>query len=350
MSFTRRGKAALIAGAVALIAVVVGGAALAFPGKAPAFIRQAAQTVGIVDAPPPTCPLTGRVAAGGTIPARGAMAVKIENIPEARPQSGLDRADIVYEEPVEGGITRFIVLFQCREAGRIGPVRSGRLTDPDVLVQFGHPAMAYAGGVNAVKRAIEDAGLVDLNYLDAAKAYTRDPGREAPHDLYTSTAALYAAAKSADRIPPEPVFAYDRDLQQKAKHVATVHIPFSGYSDVYWRWGPKERAWLRSHGDTAHTLEDGRQVAADNVVVMQVEVHDGMIVDAAGNPSPEVTLTGRGKVFVFRSGRMIVGRWERASLADVTTLTARDGSEIVLTPGVTWVELVPSTVDVTASR
>src|SRR5207249_9034733 len=116
---------------------------------------------------PPTCPLTGLAPKAGSVPSRPALAIKVENLPAARPQTGLDQADIVYEEPVEAGITRFIAVFQCQEAPRVEPVRSGRLTDPDILVQFDHPLFGYAGGVPQVKRKVIQTGLVDVNYLKA---------------------------------------------------------------------------------------------------------------------------------------------------------------------------------------
>ncbi|MBI2237735.1 MAG: DUF3048 domain-containing protein [Actinobacteria bacterium] len=349
MTVTRRGKWTAAAAALVVVASVAIGF-FVISGKAPAFIRTVAAKVGIADPPaPPTCPLTGQPAPNGVVPDRPALGVKVENLPEARPQVGLQNADIVYEEPVEGGITRFIVVFQCHDAGRVGPVRSGRATDPDVLVQFGRPAMGYAGGVNKVKKAIEGAGLIDVNYIEAAKAYTRDPNRAAPHDLYTTTAALYRAAASSDGAP-EPVFAYGVDLRGRARRVGSVHLAFSGASDVYWTWSRREGAWLRSHGTEPHLLEDGTRVAAANVVVMLVEVRAGTVVDAAGNPSPEVTLTGSGKAYVLRDGRMIVGRWERPALSDVTTFVAKDGSEIALAPGITWVELLPSTIPVETQK
>jgi hypothetical protein len=97
-------------------------------------------------------------------------------------------------------------------------------------------------------------------------------------------------------------------------------------------------------------LEDGTQVSAANVVVMQVQVSSGPMVDAAGNHSPEVELTGSGKAYVFRDGRMVIGRWERDTLKDVTTLVSKAGTQIALAPGVTWVELLPSTISVEAHR
>ncbi len=347
MTLTRRGKWTAAASAI----VVVVGAVIGFfviSGRAPAIIRSVVDRVTGKTAPP-TCPLTGRPVPQGSIPDRPVLAVKVENIPEARPQAGLQNADIIYEEPVEGGITRFIVLFQCHDTGRVGPVRSGRVTDPDVLVQFGGPLLGYAGGAPSVMKAIEKAGLIDVNYIAAASAYVRDSDRAAPHDLYTSTKALYEAGKPKSG-PPEPVFGFSHDLPEKSRRTRRVHLDFSSYSDVYWKWSPAKHRWYRSHGDVPHTLESGEPISAANVVVQLVKVVPGTIVDAAGNPSPEVTLTGGGKAYVFRDGRMIVGRWERDGLSDVTRFVTRSGEEILLSPGNTWVELLPDTIAVQVTK
>ena len=350
MSLTRRGKVAAGASTVAVLALAAVGYFVVFPNRAPAFVQDAMSRVGLAEPPPPPpCPLTGEPAPHGQVPDRPALAIKVENLPDARPQAGLDRADVVYEEPVEGGITRFIVVFQCHNGGRVGPVRSGRTTDPKVLVQFGHPVMGYAGGQASVVRAIDRAGVIDMNYDIAISAYSRDDSRAAPHNLYTSTRQLWKAAKSRDGAPA-PVFSYDPEVAGPSRKARTVHLPFSSYSDVFWTWSRTQSAWLRSHGTVPHVLEDGTQVRAANVVVMQVEVSSGPIVDAAGNHSPEVELTGSGRAYVFRDGRMVIGRWERETLKDVTTFATKAGTQIALAPGVTWVELLPSTISVEADR
>ncbi len=304
-------------------------------------------TVGIADAtaptPPPICPLTGEEVSGSKVPHRPALAIKIENAPEARPQASLNDADVVVEEPVEGGYTRFIAIFQCGSSDRVGPVRSGRTTDPDFLRQLGPAVFGYAGGVAAVKREVPRAGLADVNYIEAADAYVRDPDRAAPHDLYTTTTALWKAGRSRAGAP-KALFTYAETWDGRAKRVAGIHLPYSSASDVYWTWSRRAGAWLRSHGDVPHVLEDGDRVSATNVVVQLVDVTASQIVDAAGNHSPDVQLTGSGRAYVLRDGRVIMGRWKRDSLDDTTTFVAKDGTEITLSPGRTWVELVPSTV------
>lgn len=353
-SLSRRGKIVAAAATVTLAGAGTFGYFAMFPEQAPAFVRTAMDTVGLPverePEEPPTCPLTGVEARGGEVPARPALAVKVENHPDARPQAALNDADVVVEEPVEGGYTRFIAIFQCAQSDRVGPVRSGRTTDPDYLRQYGAAVFGYAGGVPLVQRAVTDAGLVDVNYLIAVEEYERDPSRSAPHDVYTTTASLWRAAGRKHREAPAPVFAYADAWEGRSRRISTVHLPYSGVSDVIWSWSKREGAWLRAHGDVAHTLEDGSRVSATNVVIQVVEVSASQIVDAAGNASPEVELTGSGRAYVLRDGRMIVGRWERESLGDVTRFVAKDGTEITLAPGRTWVQLLPSTVAMETSR
>ena len=303
------------------------------------------------DEPPTECPLTGLKPTRGPVPDRPALAVKVENVPEVRPQTGLSFADIIYEEPVEGGITRFIVIYQCRDATRIQPVRSARISDVDVLAQYGRPLFAFAGGVKAVFDRVDRSDLVNINYnvREAAGAYHRDPNESAPHNLYSSTRELYGVAKE-EKGAPNPVYRYSPNPPTTGRRVGTIHIPFSGFSDVYWRWDQAKRAYVRSHGDTPHTYSDGTQVAATNVVVQVVKIRLSNIIDAAGNRSPEVISIGSGKAYILRGGRMSAGTWERPTVGDVTKFLNRNGEEIPLLPGNTWVELVPSTVDISTSR
>jgi len=343
VALTSRGKA-LIAGVAAV--ALVGGGALVMTGNA-GPVNTLAKKIGIAEPEPDPCPLTGVAPAGEKpVPTRPALAVKVENAPEARPQVGLDHADIVYEEPVEGGVTRYIVLFQCHDAARLGPVRSARMTDISVLAQYGTPLFGYAGGAPKVRNAVSKADVVDVNYIDAEAEYTRDESREAPHNLYTTTKKLYKAGGSNDGAP-EPVFVYSDELDLKSKAARSIHIPFSTtYADVNWVWNGADGRWLRSHGSEQHVLENGDQVSTVNVIAMQVEVSDSDIVDVAGYASPEVTLVGSGKAWVFRNGRVIAGRWVRDAQGDLTRFENKAGDEIPLAPGPTWVELVPTSVPV----
>jgi Protein of unknown function (DUF3048) N-terminal domain/Protein of unknown function (DUF3048) C-terminal domain len=349
MALTRRGKVSIALVTILVVVGVVVAYTALFPDKVPAIVRTGLSQVGLVDEappPPPACPLTGEPAPGGVVPDRPALAIKVENYPDARPQAGLQSAEVIFEEPVEGGITRFIVVYQCDDEARVGPVRSARTADPDVLAQLGVPILAYSGGAPNVVRAIEDANLLDLNETSGGAAYSRDPSRPSPHNLYVGTKALYRIARSTEPAP-DALFTYDEELTGKSRKVSSVHLPFSAtYGDVWWAWDRRSDAWLRSHGDEAHMAEEGEQVSAENVVVQVVDV----VVGPRGGITPHIELVGSGKAYVFRDGRMILGRWERESLRDITRFVAKDGSEIAITPGRTWVELLPSDIDVETER
>jgi hypothetical protein len=344
LTLTKRGKI-LIGILTAVLVLGSTAAVLALTGVAK-HIPGLRTLTGGKDSHPVRC-LTGKLPAQGSAPDRPALAIKVENLPEARPQAGLDKADIVYEEPVEGGITRFIVIFSCQGTARVGPVRSARLTDPPILLQFGqHTLFGYAGAAGKVLKAIKQAGLHDLSYTvpAAAKAYVRDPNRAEPHNLYTSTKALYAAAHvKGDR--PRKVFHYGHE-SMKGKRAPVAHLDFSSSSDVFWRYDRKRHVYLRFHGTEPHVLENGAQVSAANVVVLSVALRETGIVDAAGNPSPEAETVGQGRAFVFRGGRMIAAQWSRKSGKAVIHLLDRNGAPIHLARGRTWVELLPKDIPV----
>jgi hypothetical protein len=286
------------------------------------------------------------------VPARPVLAVKVENLPAARPQTGLSWANIVYEEPVEGGITRFIAIYQCHDASRIEPVRSARLTDVNVLLQFPTVLFAYAGGVPKVTTAISNAGITDINFNMArsADAYHRDPNREAPHNLYTSTKELYAAGQ--ELVPaqaPPPMFTYSKKPAKSATPIEQAHLPFSTSSDVYWKWSKTDQKWLRFHGTEPHTLSDGTQVSATNVIVQMVKITITDVTDANGVASPEAHTVGSGKAYILRNGKMIEGTWQRGASGDVTKFLTTKGKEIKLAVGNTWIELLPDTIAPTFS-
>lgn len=274
--------------------------------------------------------------------------MKIDNYPTARPQSGLDHTDIVFEEPVEGGITRLVAVFQCHLATTIGPVRSSRLIDPLILNQLSHPIFGYAGGINPSLAAIAASNVFNADFTMYPGAYHRVASRAAPHNLYTSSASLYGL-DAADKTPPKPIFSYSPSLPSTASAAAgRVHIPFSGYSDVYWTYSPAAHAYLRSYGSgPTATTAAGNPIKAANVVVIQaVETITPYVEDPTGAHEVMLGLTGSGNAWVFRGGRAIQATWTRPSSAMPAQLQA-GGVPVTLQPGRTWVELVPSTIPVT---
>ncbi len=339
MALTRRGKAFVTGGTVAGV-LVAALAVMTLTGNAPAVVRNLA---GISD-PAPTCPLTGvTLADGKEVPDRPALGVKVENTPDAQPLDGLDKADIVYEEVVEGGITRFIAVFQCESSVRVGPVRSARSTDSKILLQFSeHPLLAFSGGANKVVNGAQAAGLTLMTEGDPAPPFTRDEARVIPHNLFANTAKLWdAGLKRAKNEPiPHAVFTYSDEAPTPNKKGAGVTVVFSSLATAGWRW--EGGRYVRYLDGAPMKLENGNAIAADNVVVQQVKTSPSDITDVAGYPSPEVTVTGKGKAWVLRNGRLVQGTWERATDADVTTFSTKSGETMTLTPGSTFVELAPT--------
>jgi hypothetical protein len=337
VALTQRGKVAIGVAATAVVAVL---AVLAFTGNAPKPIQDIVDTV---TGRPEPCPLTGELRAGDEgAPARPLIAVKVENTDEAFPLAGLDHADVIYEEPVEGSITRFAALFQCREAVRVGPVRSARTTDPRILLQYSaEPVLAYSGANRKVAATLDEAGVVSLTETTANEAFVRDGSRSAPHNLFVSTKKLHRIAqqKEVDFALPEAVFRFDEEVPSPSKRRTSASVAFSPSNVVGWAWS--DDRWVRLIDGEPMLAENGTPIAVDNVVIQEVVVTDSNILDAAGFPSPDVKLVGQGRAWILRDGRLVVGRWLRGSLNDVTTFETRGGEEVALTPGTTFVQLVP---------
>jgi hypothetical protein len=333
---TQRGKVAIGAAAAAVVAVL---AVLAFTGNAPGPLQN---IVDEVTGRPELCPLTGEHRAGGKdTPGRPMLTVKVENTDEAYPLAGLERADVIFEEPVEGSITRFAALFQCRDAARVGPVRSARTTDPKILMQYSdEPLIAYSGSHHKVGVALEEAGVVSLTETSANEAYVRDDSRSAPHNLFVSTKKLYRLARgTVDFSLPDALFRFDEEIPAPSKPRTSASVAFSASNITGWIWS--EDRWVRQLDGEPMLAESGTPIAVDNVVIQEVVVTDSDILDAAGYPSPNVKLVGEGRAWVLRDGRLILGRWSRPSLGDVTVFETKGGEEIALAPGTTFVQLVP---------
>ncbi|GAC1369513.1 MAG: hypothetical protein NVSMB32_14300 [Actinomycetota bacterium] len=316
-------------------------------------------------AAPALCPLTNLPATGGSVPNRPVYAVKMPNDPTARGlQVGPENADIVYEEPVEGGITRWILLFQCQDATRIEPVRSARFVDIDVLAQYGKPIFGHAGGIGPVLDALKHANLTDADYSSSkfTSSYRRDTAHSEPNNLYTSTKDIYGTAGSGAGPAPSPVFSFTANaavasppavsgtsVSGTATAGAVLKVPFSAPPfNVTWTWDAASGTYRRSYdtGKTTTTpanLGTGGQIATKNVVVQLVAVAPGPYVeDATGTHENNVTMVGTGKAIVCRLGACVKGTWSRSGLSSVTKYLDASGAEIGLAPGSTWVELEPN--------
>jgi hypothetical protein len=294
----------------------------------------------------PPCPLTGTPAPTGEVPQRPALAIKVDNYPAARPQSGLDKADIVFEEPVEGGITRLVAVFQCQEASSVGDIRSARAVDVQILDQLSHPLFIHAGGIAPVLSLVQQGNLVDENIFAHSSIIDLDHSRVAPYSTFTSTEQGWGLDPS-DTTAPVPLFSYSATVPAGTA-IDSLHIPYSGTNDNTWTWSSSAGRWMLAFSGRPAMLADGNQISTTNIVVQSVAVTYGPWAES-GCCSLEVQsqMTGSGSLLVLRNGEEIAGTWQRTSLDDPTSLIASDGSTIALAPGPTWVEIVPDSISVT---
>lgn len=266
---------------------------------------------------------------------RPALAVKIDNHRNARANhTGLAVADIVYEEKVEGGLSRFAAVFHSRDADPIGPIRSGRSQDVALLSSYTRPLFAWSGGNAGVTRLIRESFLTDLNFQRFTGSYYRGPGG-APHNVYSSSDALYRLTPEDHPGAPSQQFEYLRDTEEFDGEPATTVELSIGDIDIVWEWNAEAGRYERSQEGDAHVDKTYGRIGAENVVVLVVEYLPSQI----DRRSPEAQTLGNGPVFVFSDGELIRGRWSRELEIHPLVLTDDDGDPIALTPGQTWIEL-----------
>ena len=284
----------------------------------------------------PTFPFTGQPADGADASVdRPALVVKVDNHPRARPQTGLEQADLVFDVRAEG-VTRFAAVFHSEVPEPVGPVRSSRTSDFDLLRGLDNPLYASSGGNDYVARELRTLPIVELTNLTRTE-YFRDFSRPAPHNLYVNGSDLYELAP--DDLPsPQPWFEYRRGALDDPPPTAAmvngpVTIAYTGSPTVTHTWDPSVEGWLRTQDANPHTTAGGDQLAPENVVIMITDYR----TSPADAISPEVRSTGTGPVVVLTNGWAVVGTWERPTAEDKPTLTDGDGAVIELTPGRTWV-------------
>ncbi len=282
-------------------------------------------------AAPNTAPLTGMWLE--SVPQRAAVVVKVDNSSKARPQVGLNAADIVIEEEVEGGITRLAAIYHSNTT-TVGPVRSGRTTDISFLTALGSPSLVYSGANDIFDELLLRQPTV-ANYSAARNGgYWRDKSRSAPSNLFANTATFERAAAA-----PPAQFAY-RPYGERPNWPAasSIRVDF-GRTVSTWTLDVASDQWQRSQDGKVHSTDGGR-VGASNVVLVFTEELDTGLSDSSGSPVPEFVFVGTGRAVVLSGGHAIEGTWTRPTLRSPAILTDASGAVIELNPGRTWIELV----------
>ncbi|QAY73311.1 DUF3048 domain-containing protein [Agromyces protaetiae] len=292
-----------------------------------------------VAAPAPIAfaPIRGTLVEPGAA-AHPSLGVKIDNHVDARPQVALNRADVVFEELVEGGITRYLSIWQSDVPDEIGPVRSIRPMDPDIITPFGG-LIAYSGGQEQFVDMMMSTPLPNLvfDYDDTGLFYRADE-RPGPHDVILKAAE--AVARYPELPPPPVLGAYGAADPLAAPRFAAqptsrIDAVFSDARFPSWEWDGANGVWLRSQEGDPDFEASGDRVRATNVVTIRLSI------DWSYGEVPRTVLDGGGEAWVSVGGRTAHGAWSKAGRESMLALTADDGSPLPLAPGTTWFELVP---------
>ena len=293
-----------------------------------------------VSAPPPTsiAPLRGTTVPAGSLN-HASIAAKIDNLPSARPQVGLESTDLVYQELVEGGLTRYVAVWHSTIPALLGPVRSIRPMDPDIVSPLGG-IICYSGGQQRFVDLMRQTPVYNAIHgqADTTSTFFRTPARSAPHNVLVKAQELLA--QHASIAAPAQQFQYSADPSSSTAATAgtpttAVNYAFSGVTAGSWTWDASKSVFLRSQGAGPDLDSAGAQLSATNVVVFRVSVTTDQGV-------PKTNLIGSGEAWVSAGGRTARATWSKATATDPIHLVDSAGAAVRLAVGNTWIELVPS--------
>lgn len=310
------------------------------PGDDPGRATHPADPV--PDPGPARSPFTGRMGEA-TDPV---LVVKIDNTGPAHPQAGLTKADVVYVEEVEYGLTRLAAVFSSRLPDVVGPVRSARIADIELFAQYGKVAFAYSGAQQRLIPQLLAAPLYPLSDDAGAAGFYRTTDRYAPYNLFASPADLLAAAPKAE--PPRDIGFRFGDGPPGGRAVSSMTASYPS-GEVGFRWSAPDKRWLWSMDGMPAAALEGGQIGAATVVVQYVDVFDSGFGDKFGGRTPMSRTVGRGKALVLRDGKAFRGRWEREKPSTGTTFSAK-GEPLTFAVGPVWVVLLSKDYDVDLLR
>ncbi|TRZ57251.1 MAG: DUF3048 domain-containing protein [Streptomycetaceae bacterium] len=288
--------------------------------------------------------LSGREGSNGPV-----LVVKIDDTNAAHPQIGLEEADVVYIEQVEGGLTRLAAVFSSVIPMRIGPVRSARISDIEIMSQYGRVAFAYSGAQKKLLPVIAAANVANLGaQAQSPTIYTTDPARNSP----------YAMVLRADLLMQKIIdkgYVVDTaksvgwkfgstDLPGVAISQVVMHWPAATYSAT---WSEAEKRWLLSHNNEPDLSETGKRLGPTTLVIQMVSITASEYGDKFGGVTPFSNTVGTGTGYILRDGKSYTATWNRPSNLDGTTWSALDGSELTFAPGQVWVALTDREPDFT---
>lgn len=290
-------------------------------------------------------PLNGLNVEDPALLQRRAIAVKVDNHWKARPQSGIQEADLVYELIVEGGLTRFIAVFHQSDSGYIGPIRSLRPTDPTLVAYLDAP-LQISGGQPWIQSLARSRNQLLIGE-DRVSTF-RIGSRKAPHNLYGNTEEMRSTAdrRGWSNDPPEPIFTFGEPTIPLTA-AETVKLAWSDRPEVIWRWDPGTETYLRSNGNTKHNWlsVDGErtQISAETLLVLTARKYTASPSSGTGSSVPALETLGTGQALMFYEGAVLEGTWTRDSYDDPFALHLITGSEMIVPPGKLWISVFPTT-------
>lgn len=273
------------------------------------------------------------------------LVVKIDDTQFARPQVGIDEADLVYIEQVEGGLTRLAAVFSRVIPSTIGPVRSARITDIDLLSQYGYVAFAYSGAQSKLRPILAASNFKDVGAeRSGALYYKNDPLRNQPYAMMFDAPAMMKKL-SEDGVP----IAHSRsmgwnfgDKPESGTVISEAKIswPAASYTVT---WSKEQERWLISNGGVPNLAASGKQLGASTFVIQLVEITPSEYRDKGGGVTPLSRVIGRGSGFILRDGYMYPALWERTGAESGTRWYDMTGKEITFARGQIWVALTDKT-------
>jgi hypothetical protein len=281
---------------------------------------------------------------------RSVIAVKIDNHPGARPQSGLLEADAIVELLVEGGFTRFIAFFHDNETDLLGPIRSIRPTDSTIILPTGAP-LFMSGGQPWVQSLTASRGV---RLLGESSGMYRTSLHAVPHNLYGNTETLRARAdaRGFTNNPPGHIFTID-NWDYPDETATEIRLAWSGNTRVVWTYSEETRTYLRTMNNSVHNVQDVdrnmTQIAVDVLVILESRLYTAT-PPGDGTPVPALDTVGSGDAWVFARGRMWQGTWHRGSISDPYTLRSADGSTAVVPAGLSWTSVFPAGQSISVSE
>lgn len=284
-------------------------------------------------------PLTGLTVSSEAATKKPVTAIMIENSTDARPQSGLKQSEVVYEAIAEGGITRFVVLYQQNKPSLIGPVRSVRPYYIDWYAPW-DASMAHVGGSSKALKEIRNGSYRDIDQFFNADTYWRASDRYAPHNVYTSFKRIDALNKKKGYKTSNPK-GFLREDSKKADKVTArtinVHISSAAYDSSY-KYDGKKDNYVRSQGGAKHIDREKGVITPKVVVVLNVKE----TTQFQDTDRQVITTTGSGKATIFQNGEAIKATWQKKSRASQITFVDNGGKEIALARGQTWITAIPN--------